>query len=147
MSYKGYFKPKNPNKYLGNPSNIVYRSLWELKFMRYLDAHPNVISWASEEFSIPYVSPIDKKIHKYYPDFLVKKKIDTGLIETVIIEIKPAAQSKEPRVQNTRSRKYIKEVMTWGINSAKWKAAEEFCNDRKWKFMVLTENELGIKNG
>lgn len=144
MSYKGYFKPKNPSKYLGNTTNIVYRSLWELKFMSYLDSHPNVINWASEEFSIPYISPIDNKIHKYYPDFWLKKKNSNGILETVVVEIKPAAQSREPSVQKTRSRKYIKEVVTWGVNSAKWKAAKTFCEDRKWKFMILTEHDLGI---
>lgn len=144
MSYKGYFKPRNPSKYLGNPTNIVYRSLWELKFMKYLDSHPNIVSWASEEFSIPYVSPIDNKIHRYYPDFLIKKLKDGGKVETVVIEIKPAAQTKQPEVKKQRTRRYIKEVVTWGVNSAKWKAAENFCNDRKWKFMILTENELGV---
>lgn len=144
MSYKGYFKPRNPQKYRGDPSNIIYRSLWELKFMYYLDSHPDVVEWASEEFSIPYISPIDNKIHRYFPDFLVKKKSNNKL-ETVIVEIKPGVQSREPKVQTKATRKYIREVKTWGINSAKWKSAKQFCDDRGWKFMVLTEKELGIK--
>lgn len=144
MSYKGYFKPRNPQKYRGDPSNIIYRSLWELKFMYYLDSHPDVVEWASEEFSIPYISPIDNKIHRYFPDFLVKKKSNNKL-ETVIVEIKPSIQSREPKVQTKATRKYIREVKTWGINSAKWKSAKQFCEDRGWKFMVLTEKELGIK--
>ena len=145
MSYKGYFKPKNPNKYLGDPSNIIYRSLWELKFMRYLDEHKNVLQWASEEFSIPYRSPIDGKIHKYYPDFLVKQLNKQGVTETVVVEIKPKKQSIEPKVQTKPTRRYVREVVTYGINSAKWKAAMEYCEDRKWQFKVLTEDELGIK--
>jgi hypothetical protein len=145
MSYKGYFKPKNPNKYLGDPSNIIYRSLWELKFMRYLDEHKNVLQWASEEFSIPYRSPIDGKIHKYYPDFLVKQLNKQGVMETVVVEIKPKKQSIEPKVQVKPTRRYVREVVTYGINSAKWKAAMEYCEDRKWQFKVLTEDELGIK--
>jgi hypothetical protein len=145
MSYKGYFKPKNPNKYLGDPSNIIYRSLWELKFMRYLDEHKNVLQWASEEFSIPYRSPIDGKIHKYYPDFLVKQLNKQGVTETVVVEIKPKKQSIEPKVQIKPTRRYVREVVTYGINSAKWKAAMEYCEDRKWQFKVLTEDELGIK--
>lgn len=145
MSYKGYFKPKNPNKYLGDPSNIIYRSLWELKFMRYLDEHKNVLQWASEEFSIPYRSPIDGKIHKYYPDFLVKQLNKQGVTETVVVEIKPKKQFIEPKVQAKPTRRYVREVVTYGINSAKWKAAMEYCEDRKWQFKVLTEDELGIK--
>jgi len=145
MSYKGYFKPKNPNKYLGDPSNIIYRSLWELKFMRYLDEHKNVLQWASEEFSIPYRSPIDGNIHKYYPDFLVKQLNKQGVTETVVVEIKPKKQSIEPKVQTKPTRRYVREVVTYGINSAKWKAAMEYCEDRKWQFKVLTEDELGIK--
>jgi len=145
MSYKGYFKPKNPSKYLGDPTGIIYRSLWELKFMQYLDTHPNIVNWASEEFCIPYISPIDNKIHRYFPDFYVKKMTKEGNLETMVVEIKPKSQSVAPEPKNTRTRKYIREVMTWGVNSAKWKAAEEYCKDRKWKFVVLTEKELGIK--
>lgn len=144
MSYKGYFKPRNPQKYRGDPSNIIYRSLWELKFMYYLDSHPDILEWASEEFSIPYVSPMDNRIHRYFPDFLVKKR-KNGKLETVVIEIKPSAQSMEPKVQQKATRRYIKEVKTWGINSAKWKSARQFCEDRGWKFMILTEKELGVK--
>lgn len=145
MSYKGYFKPKNPEKYRGDPTNIIYRSSWELKLMRWLDHHPDVIEWASEELCIPYRSPIDNKIHRYFPDFKIKKKNNNGIVETLVIEVKPKAQSVEPRVQKKPSRRYIREVVTFGINSAKWKAAKEYCEDRKWKFVVMTEEHLGIK--
>lgn len=146
MSYKGYFKPTHPEKYRGDPTNIIYRSSYELKFMMYLDRHPYIVEWASEEFSIPYRSPIDNKIHRYFPDFYVKKRTSEGRVEVLVIEIKPAAQTKPPKVQNTRTRRYIREVVTYGINEAKWKAAEAFCEDRNWKFLKLTEKELGIKN-
>jgi len=145
MSYKGVFKPKNPGKYKGDPSNIIYRSLWELKFMMYLDAHNSVISWASEEIIIPYISPLDGRPHRYFPDFYVKKVNSDGAVEVAIIEIKPYAQSVEPIVEEKRTRRYVKKVATYAINQAKWKAAREYCEDRKWKFMVLTEKELGIK--
>jgi len=144
MSYKGYFRPRNPQKYKGNPSNIVYRSLWELKLMRYLDDHPDVLGWGSEELIIPYRSPIDGKIHRYFPDFIVKKKNKDNTVSTIVIEIKPKAQTVEPKVQKKPSRRYINEVMTWGVNQAKWKAAEDFCKDRNWKFQLMTEKELGI---
>lgn len=145
MSYKGLFKPRNPSKYKGDPTNIVYRSRWELKFMSYLDAHTDVVAWASEEFSIPYRSPIDNRIHKYFPDFFLKKRNSDGTVESVVVEIKPFKETQPPTVSKRKTSQYLREVYTWGVNSAKWKAAEEFCKDRKWKFMVMTENELGIK--
>lgn len=113
--------------------------------MSYLDSHPDVIKWSSEELAIPYRSPIDNKIHRYFPDFVVKKKNSSGLIETVMIEVKPKIQTQPPKVQKKPTKKYINEVYTWGINSAKWKAAVNFCDERKWKFVIMTEDELGIK--
>ena len=95
-SYKGKFKPKNPSRYKGDPTNIIYRSSWEAKFMKYLDEHPDVIYWASEELVVPYRSPVDGKMHRYFPDFLVRKKDPKGVIETVLVEIKSASQTVEP---------------------------------------------------
>lgn len=146
MSYKGYFKPKNPQKYKGNPSSIIYRSRWELKLMMYLDDHKNVISWGSEEVVIPYRSPIDGRMHRYFVDFIVTKINTNGIKETSLIEVKPASQTRPPVIQEgNKSRRYINEVMTWGVNEAKWKAAKEYCEDRKWSFHIFTEKELGIK--
>lgn len=142
---KGKFKPRNPDKYKGNPSNIVYRSSWEAKFMKYLDEHPDVLQWASEELIVPYRSPIDGRVHRYFPDFIVRKRGATGVVETLMIEIKPAHQTVEPVKKKTINKAYINEVMTWGVNNAKWKAAQEYCEDRKWKFLILTEKELNIK--
>lgn len=144
MSYKGKFKPKYPEKYAGDPTNIIYRSLWELRLMRYFDQSTSVIKWGSEEVIIPYRSPVDNRIHRYFPDFIVKTKDLNGTINTTIIEVKPLAQTKEPVKQEKRTRRYIKEVFTWGINQAKWKAAEEFCKDRNWQFKIMTEKEIGV---
>jgi hypothetical protein len=144
-SYKGHFKPKNPSKYKGDPTNIIYRSSWEAKFMKYLDEHPDVILWASEELIVPYRSPVDGKLHRYFPDFLVRKRDANGVTETLMVEIKPAHQTTEPIKKKTINKQYINEVMTWGVNQAKWKAAKEYCDDRKWRFLVLTEKELNIK--
>lgn len=143
---QGKFKPKNPVKYKGDPTTIVYRSSWELHFMSYLDTHQDVLLWSSEELIIPYRSPIDNKIHRYFPDFQVKKQGRDGVIETVVVEIKPAKETKPPAVQNKPTKRYLREVYTWGINSAKWAAAQEFCRDRKWKFVIMTEKDLGIKH-
>lgn len=147
MSYKGKYKPKNPYKYKGDPTNIIYRSLWELKLMMYLDDHRDVDQWASEEFFIPYKSPVDGRMHRYFPDFWIKK--NNGVV--TVVEVKPAAQTKRPDIKKKNktptgrvSRRYLTEVKNYGINTAKWKAAEEYCNDRKWEFKIMTEKELGI---
>lgn len=146
-TYKGLFNPKNPDKYKGNPSNIIYRSRWELMVMSRFDLDPNVIWWSSEETIIPYRSPLDNKYHRYFVDFTVKLKTSEGKTKTVLIEVKPSAQTKPPIIEESKkkSRKYINEVMRWGINSAKWKAAKDYCKDRGFEFMIMTEAELGIK--
>lgn len=147
-TYKGYFRPKNPKKYKGDPTNIIYRSGWELRVMSRFDADPNVIWWASEETIIPYRSPVDNRIHRYYVDFTARLNTTNGTTKTVLIEVKPYKQTIPPIIQESKkkSRKFINEVMTWGVNSAKWKAAREYCKDRGYEFMIMTENELGIKN-
>tara|TARA_B100000427_G_scaffold228515_1_gene191866 strand:- start:3142 stop:3576 length:435 start_codon:yes stop_codon:yes gene_type:complete len=144
MPYKGKFRPSKPKKYKGDPTNIVYRSLWELKFMNYCDSNPSIIKWSSEEVIIPYRSPIDNRYHRYFPDFYIKVRESDGNISEKIIEIKPAKEVKEPKKQKTRTKRYVTEVMTYAKNISKWEAAEEFCKDRKWKFQIMTEKELGI---
>jgi hypothetical protein len=143
--YQGYFKPKNAHKYKGDPTNIIYRSSWELKMMRHLDEHRDVISWGSEEVIIPYRSPIDGRIHRYFPDFVVTKINKEGIKETALIEVKPKSQTQPPKRQSKVTKRYITEVKTWGVNEAKWKAALEYCKDRGWSFHIFTEQELGIK--
>lgn len=145
MAYKGKFKPKYPEKYIGDPTNVIYRSLWEMRLMRYFDQHPGILKWGSEEIQIPYISPIDNRIHRYFPDFIIQTQNPDGTINTTVIEVKPHAQTKEPDRNQPKSRRYIKEVYTWGVNQAKWKAAEEYCRDRRWQFKIMTEKEIGIK--
>lgn len=149
MAYQGRFKPKNPSKYMGDPTNIIYRSGWELKLMSYLDTHVNVLQWSSEEVVIPYKSPIDGRRHRYFPDFYLEQINTNGIKEKILIEVKPKYQTVPPVVQTTKTKKptkrYINEVKTWGINQAKWIAAEEFCKDRGWKFQIMHEDHLGIK--
>jgi TnsA endonuclease N terminal len=143
MSYKGTFKPKNPTKYNGNANNIIYRSLWELRVMKYLDDHPEVIWWASEELIIPYYNPIDNKKHRYFPDFVAKMKRKDGTVMTYVIEVKPEIQTKQPE-QKRKTKKYIQESMTYIVNQSKWKAATEFCKDHGWEFKIITEKHLGL---
>jgi len=142
MAYKGKYRIKNIEKYKGDPTNVTYRSLWERKFMKYCEENPHILEWSSEEIIIPYRSPIDRKIHKYYPDFLIKIRNSKNIIENILIEIKPKKQTTPPKKPNRMSKKYINEVYTYGVNEAKWKAAEEYCKDRKWKFEIITEDHL-----
>ena len=143
MAYSGKFSPKNTNKYLGDPTNIWYRSLWERRVMVHLDDNPNVIEWSNEEIVIPYLSPVDNRYHRYFPDFFVRIKNKSGIIESMILEVKPMSQAKPPKPRKM-TKQYIQEVVTWGINEAKWNAAVEYCKDRKWNFKVITEKDLGI---
>ena len=142
MAYKGKFRPHNIKKYRGNHKGIIYRSLWELRFMRYCDETPSILEWASEELIIPYRSPIDGKKHRYFPDFWLKVKTAEGEIKESVIEIIPKIQTKPPKKRSKVTRKYLREVKTWGINEAKWKAAEAFCKDRDWSFKIITEKDL-----
>ena len=143
MSYKGWFTPKNPNKYKGNPGRIVYRSSWELRVMKNFDENPSVIWWASEELFVKYVSPIDKRVHRYFPDFIVRVKKKDGKEATMMLEVKPEKQTKPP-TQSRKTRKMLVEAATYAINQEKWKAAELFCLEHGWQFKILTEKELGI---
>jgi hypothetical protein len=85
------------------------------------------------------------RIHRYFPDFWVKKKNATGVVEVLVIEVKPAKQTKEPVPSKKVTKQYLREVATWAVNQAKWKAATTYCNDRQWKFVTITEHDLGIK--
>lgn len=144
-TYKGFFKPKNPKKYKGDPTNIIYRSLWERQVMKFLDENDSVIEWQSEEVIIPYISPVDNRKHRYFPDFLAKILQSDGTIKTVMLEVKPYKETVEPKKKNRVTQQFITEVRTWGVNQAKWKYAREYCADRGWEFKLITEKELGIK--
>lgn len=144
MSYKGKFRPSNYQKYKGDPTNIIYRSLWELKFMNWCDKNENILEWGSEEFWIPYVSPIDNRVHRYFPDFYLKVKEQNGSIKKYVIEVKPLKQTIEPQPSKRKTKKYLYEAMEYAKNQAKWKAAREFCEDRRYEFKIITEKELGI---
>ena len=139
-SYKGIYRPSNPKKYVGDSNRIVYRSLLERRFMLYCDRTEDVINWASEEVSIPYISPIDKKLHRYYPDFIVK----TSKGRKLIIEIKPFKQISQPKAPKRKSKAYLREQLEYIKNNAKWKAAKAFCEDKGFEFKIITEKELGV---
>lgn len=157
MSYKGLFTPQNPKKYKGDPRSIIYRSLWEKQVMKFLDENPSVIEWQSDVmtmnsngrpngFFIPYIAPADNRMHRYYPDFLARIQNPDGSIRTVVIEVKPSKETVEPRQTKRITQKYMKEVLTWSINQAKWEAARNLCEEKGWEFKIITEKELGKLN-
>lgn len=143
--YQGKYVPKQPEKYDGDATQIIYRSSWELKFFNWCDTNPAIIKWSSEEVIIPYLCPTDNRVHRYFPDAKIQVKDQSGRIKTYIVEIKPDAQTRPPETPKRKTKRYITEVMTWGKNDAKWKYAKEYCKDRGYEFMIITEHHLGIK--
>lgn len=143
-TYKGKYRPQNPHKYKGDPTNIVYRSLWERKVMTWLDGNPNILEWNSEEIVIPYVKPTDNRVHRYFPDFWARMRTKDGIIKEVLIEVKPKKETVAPTKKSKITKKYIQEVTTWGTNQSKWKSAREYCLDRGWEFHIITEDHLNL---
>lgn len=138
---QGLFRPKNPTKYKGDPNRIVYRSSWELKLMDYLDRHPDVIEWSSEETIVPYFDPTVQRMRRYFPDFVVKSRTKKG-VETRMIEVKPESQVVPPKKRKRRSAKMLAEEHTYVKNLMKWQAAEEYCKKRGWVFQIMTERHI-----
>ena len=146
MTYKGRYFPTNPKKYKGNPNQIIYRSLWERKVMVYCDKNDAIIEWGSEEVIVPYISPWDGKLPRYFPDFYMKVRQADGSTKKFIVEVKPKAQTKEPvRNPKRKTRKWFGEVKNWGINQAKWKSAQEYCKDQGMEFKIFTEDHINPK--
>ena len=143
MAYSGKYKPQNVKKYVGNPTKIVYRSLLERRFMVFCDNNPNILKWASEELAIPYISPLDNKMHRYIVDFIIEVKTVNNEIKTYLVEIKPDRQTKKPQnSENKTNKTFLKEMTTWAINTKKWQAAEQFAKENNWEFKIITEKTL-----
>jgi hypothetical protein len=145
MAYSGKYKPVNPQKYKGDYSNIIYRSMWEKKFMIFCDNNSTIIEWGSEEVIIPYRCPTDGKVHRYFPDFYIKVRDKSGNAKKYLIEVKPKKQTLPPNEKPTKkTAAWKREVLTFMKNHAKWEAAKDFCEDRQMKFLILTEDHLGV---
>ena len=142
---QGRYNPKNPSKYKGNASNIVYRSSWELRLMNYLDCNSNVIKWSSETVIIPYRSPKDEQIHRYFIDFYAEINDGNGGIRKLLIEVKPKAQTLPPKEPKKKTKSFFNSCMTYAINQAKWEAAKRFVEINNMEFVIMTEVELNIK--
>ncbi len=149
MSEKRYiqdfFKPSNPEKYIGNINEIVYRSSYELKAFHWCDSHPDILQWSSETITIKYFDPTTNKTRRYFPDLYIKMREQDGEIKRYIIEIKPKRQTVPPRNSpKKRTKTYINETKTYAKNLAKWQAAEKFCMDNSLIFKIVTEKELNL---
>lgn len=145
--HQGFFTPRNPEKYIGDVKNIVYRSSWELKALKWCDMNPSVLQYTSEETIVPYFNELDGKMHRYFVDLTIKIKTAQG-VRTFLVEIKPESQVKKPvppkRVTKKSQVNHLAEIDTWIVNQQKWKAAEAYAEKRGWQFKILSEKELGI---
>lgn len=139
------FIPTNPDKYVGDVNNIISRSSWETKLLKYMDLNENVLKYASEEVIVPYFSPVDKKMHRYFPDFIVQLKQKDGGITTMMVEVKPLKETVPPVAPARQTNSYRNAVLTYVVNMAKWEAANAFCLNRGWKFQLITEKDLFAK--
>lgn len=145
--FSGKFSPKNYSKYKGNPTNIVFRSSWELKFMHYCDMYSEVLEWNSEEIVIPYFCPVQNKYRRYFVDFYIKIQEKTGEIKKYLIEIKPKKQVMPPdQNPKKKTKRWLNENITYATNQAKWKAAKEYCDDRLMEFKILTEDDIQVRS-
>lgn len=140
---KGRFIPVNKEKYIGNPNTIIYRSGWELLCMRRFDNDPNIIFWQSEEIIIPYHDRATGKLRRYYPDFCIQKRNIDGTIETLLIEVKPYSQTIPP-IKGKSQKQYLRECQTFATNYSKFEFAKQYCARKGWRFVILTERELGL---
>ena len=144
--HQGKYLPRNPEKYKGDPRGIVFRSSWERTFAKWCDLNESILSWSSEEKCLWYYDPVSKKKRRYFPDFIIKYMDTDGLIITEMIEIKPHAQVVGPPTNpKRRTKSWLNQVHTYVTNQAKWDAAKKVCEDRGWRFRIVTEYELGLK--
>jgi len=140
--HQGKFSPKNPEKYIGDSTKIFYRSGWEKKTMLFFDNNESILEWGSEEIIIPYLSPVDNRIHRYFPDFVVVSKSADGKINRYLVEVKPKAQTLPPKMKKKATPRMLTEIMTYEVNQAKWAAAEHWCKTKKMSFLILTEEHI-----
>lgn len=141
MARKGRYRVENPEKYRGDPTNVWYRSSWELKVMRRFDRDPNVAAWGSEEVVIPYRDKASGRLRRYFPDFTMKRTDG----KKFLIEVKPEKETRPPTRQGKTEKRFITECLTYAKNSSKWTAARKWCEDHGYEFVLITERQLGIK--
>jgi hypothetical protein len=141
--FSGRFTPKHPEKYKGDPTNIIYRSSYEIRFMKWADLSEHVLAWNSEEVVIPYIHPKDGRAHRYFVDFMIQVRTKSGEIKRFLVEVKPFVFTQEPVVPKRKTKRFLTEVIQYAVNQAKWKAARSYAADRGISFIIITERDLG----
>jgi hypothetical protein len=134
-----------PEKYDGDPTNVIMRSSWETRFASWCDKNPSVIKWCSEETVVPYRCPTDGKVHRYFIDFKIRVLTKENTTKTYLVEVKPSAQTQPPVYPGRKTQRYLTESFTFVKNQAKWQAARSYAEDRGYEFIIITEHELGLK--
>ena len=139
---QGVYRILNQEKYKGSLP-CVYRSSLELKVFRWFDNNPNVITWGSESVVVPYQSPLDGRIHRYFVDLVAALKESNGNIKKLLIEIKPHKQTLRPEAtKNKKVKTMIYEQTQFALNQAKWQAAEAWSKSKGYQFIILTEKHI-----
>lgn len=142
---QGYYNLLNPQKYIGDPSKIIFRSSWEKRFAVYCDTNERILSWSSEPMEIPYLNPVEGTVKPYNVDFYVRVKMAENKEAQYLVEVKPSRQLKQPqaptgRVTEKKMESYTTAMKTYLVNLAKFKAAKEYAATRGWDFVVVTES-------
>lgn len=144
---QGVYNPINKEKYKGK-DYPRYLSSWELKLFRFCDLNSDVLEWGSESIVIPYLNPIDNRVHNYIVDAIIKLKTKDG-VKKFLVEVKPYKQTLKPVSRLTKTNKVPKslvyEQLAFIKNQAKWSAAKEWCKKRDIEFTILTEHQLNIR--
>lgn len=143
---QGYYQLQNAEKYIGDPSQIVFKSSWERKFCTYCDINPNILKWGSEVATIPYIGP-DQKTHRYHIDFYIETaNHETGVNNKILVEVKPHGETLMPKPPTKSTAKamesYEYSLKMYQKNLYKWAAAKQYAIERGMKFMIITENQL-----
>lgn len=140
---QGYYKPRHPEKYIGDIKKIRFMSSWELNVHKFLDNNPNILAWSSETIAIPYIKPTDGQIHKYYVDYFVRYNSRAGEVVQELWEVKPKRETQPPKLGKRKKRSTIlHEQITYAINQAKWQSAALFAKKCGLKFRILTEEQI-----
>jgi len=142
---QGIYRPVNSAKYNGG-KYPRYLSSWELKFFKWCDANPTVVQWSSESVCVPYISPVDGRMHRYFVDNVVHIQEGNKIVK-YLIEIKPSKQTRPPTTHGNKKRSTIvNEAATWGVNQAKWTAAKKWCDKNGYIFQLVTEKDFTLFN-
>ena len=142
---QNFYHPVNPDKYIGDLSEIVYRSSWERHLFQFCDSSSNIVKWSSEPFAIKYWDESTMKTRRYFPDAYMEVLQPDGTTKKYLVEVKPYKQTLPPKEGRKKTRTYINECNTYAKNQSKWKFAEDFCRNNGMEFIIITEKNLGLK--